>query len=135
MPFYKRDGQSLMDASVFVKGPNFTLDASLKDTYAYPVAGWYWFNSLNDALAAPQLRDDSTTVSVTKRQAQLALLNFGLLDAVNQAVASMGREAQINWDAASSIDRSNPFIEAIAKGVLGMTDAQLDQLFALAATL
>lgn len=134
MAFYKRDGQSLLDASVFVRGPNFTLNASQKDSYAYPVYGWYWFDTLDAAMASPYLKADSSVTSVSKRQAQLALLDYGMLDAVDRAVASMGREAQINWEAASTIDRNNPFIESIAKGLLRLSDAQLDQLFALAAT-
>lgn len=134
MAFYKRDGQALLDASAYVHGPNFTLDAQKKDTYTYPVYGWYWFDTLDAAMASPYLRADASVVSVTKRQAQLALLQFGLLDNVEAAVAQMGRQAQINWEAASTIDRNNPFIETIAKGSMGLTDAQLDQLFALAAT-
>ena len=27
----------------------FTLERSLKDTYTYPVEGWYWFDSEEDA--------------------------------------------------------------------------------------
>lgn len=51
MPFYKRDDDSLHSASSEVYGPGYTLEESLKDTYTYPVEGWYWFDTLDLAIA------------------------------------------------------------------------------------
>jgi len=44
--FYKQveDG-SWMYAQSFVYGPDFELLRELKDTYTYPVEGWYWFET------------------------------------------------------------------------------------------
>jgi hypothetical protein len=44
--FYKQveDG-SWMYAQHFVYGPDFELLRELKDTYTYPVDGWYWFET------------------------------------------------------------------------------------------
>lgn len=48
--FYKLDGEILY-------GPNFVLNSSYelrrenKDLYNYPVDGWYWFNSQEEAQA------------------------------------------------------------------------------------
>ena len=80
--------------------------------------------------------DDAPPVpeSVTPRQARLALLGAGLLDAVNAAVAAAGTQAQIDWDYALEIKRSNPLIASMAAG-LGLTSAQIDDLFRTAATL
>ena len=58
----------------------------------------------------------------------------GLLDTVNAGMAGMGQAAQIEWEFASEVQRSNPLIGAMA-AALGMTDAQLDDLFTLGSTL
>ena len=44
--FYKQfeDG-SWVHAPNFVYGPDFELVRELKDTYSYPVEGWYWFET------------------------------------------------------------------------------------------
>lgn len=78
--------------------------------------------------------------SVTKRQARLALLGAGLLDDVEAAIENITdpmqkRVAQIDWETADSVERSWPMLVQLAKGMLGMTDQQLDELFIAAATL
>src|SRR5512135_3326926 len=79
MPFYKRNGDELLSAPNFVHGPGFDLDATLHTTYTYPVDGWYWFDTLDAALAGiPR-----ASATITPLQAKLALLNAGLLDQVN----------------------------------------------------
>jgi len=51
MAFYKlADGQVLI-APNFVAAPGYTLEASEKDTYDYPVDGWRWFDSDGEAAA------------------------------------------------------------------------------------
>ena len=65
---------------------------------------------------------------VTMRQARLALLGAGLLDDVEAVITAAGREAQIQWEYASVVERSNPVI-AIVQPQQGMTDAQIDDLF------
>lgn len=75
--------------------------------------------------------------SVTMRQARLALLRAGVLQAVDAAIAglpSQQREAaQIEWEFAATVDRDSDTTALLAAG-LGMTDKELDQLFTLAAT-
>ncbi len=72
------------------------------------------------------------------RQARLALLQSGLLSQVNTAVASMpgvaGDTARIEWEFSSTVERNRPLVQSLV-GALGLTDAQLDDLFRLAATL
>ena len=43
--FYKQneDGEWLF-APNFLYGPNFELLRELKDTYNFPIDGWYWFD-------------------------------------------------------------------------------------------
>ncbi len=71
---------------------------------------------------------------VTMRQAELALLAAGLLDDVEDFIATLTREAQITWKRSSVVQRSNPLIAVVANAN-GMTTAQIDQLFITAAGL
>ena len=71
---------------------------------------------------------------VTMRQARLELLKRALLDDVEAVITAAGSEAQIQWEYASIVERSNPVI-AIVQQQQGMTDAQIDDLFREAAKL
>lgn len=71
---------------------------------------------------------------VTMRQARLELLKRELLDDVELVISPAGREAQIQWEYASVVERNNPII-AIVQQQQGLTDAQIDDLFIEAAKL
>ena len=71
---------------------------------------------------------------VTMRQARLALLSAGLLDDVEMVIAAAGRAAQLEWEYAAVMDRSNPAV-AIVQQQKALTDAQIDDLFREAAKL
>lgn len=75
---------------------------------------------------------------VTMRQARIALARSGLLPSVDAALAAMtgtaGDEARIEWEFSSMVERDRPLVQSLAVG-LGLTDQQLDDLFALAASL
>jgi hypothetical protein len=75
---------------------------------------------------------------VTMRQARLALLQAGLLDQVESALTQMtgveGQAAKIEWEYSQSVRRDKPFVLSIG-GLLGLTSAQLDDLFVAAAVI
>ena len=71
---------------------------------------------------------------ITMRQARLALLQAGLLDSVNTAMEQANQAAQIEWEYATQVVRTDPLVVAMQSG-LGMTDADTDALFMLGATL
>ena len=71
---------------------------------------------------------------VTMRQARLALLSAGLLDDVDAVIAAAGRVAQLEWEYAAVVDRSNPAVAAVQQQE-SLTDAQIDDLFREAAKL
>ena len=71
---------------------------------------------------------------VTMRQARLALLSAGLLDDVEMVIAAAGRAAQLEWEFAAVVDRSNPAVAAVQQQE-ALTDAQIDDLFREAAKL
>lgn len=74
--------------------------------------------------------------SVTMRQARIALLGAGLLQAVNTAIANMpgpeGEAARIEWEYSQEVHRNRGLVKSLG-GSLGMTPAQLDALFIAAA--
>lgn len=73
--------------------------------------------------------------SVTRRQMKLALLQLGLLTAVEDAVAASNDMAlKINWQDALDFNRDNPFVIQMA-ALLGKTSGELDETFILAANL
>ena len=71
---------------------------------------------------------------VTMRQARLALLNAGLLDDVGVVIAAAGKEAQLEWEYATVVDRNNPAVVAVQQQE-ALTDTQIDDLFREAAKL
>ena len=77
---------------------------------------------------------DPVPQQVTMRQARLTLLSAGLLDDVEMVIAAAGRAAQLEWEYAAVVDRSNPAIAAVQQQQ-GLTDAQIDALFREAAKL
>lgn len=82
----------------------------------------------------PYKKEIATTISVTPRQAKLALLEIGLLDDVEAAITAAGRAAQIEWENALSFERTNPLLSSLCNS-LGLTSEQLDGLFVTASSL
>lgn len=72
---------------------------------------------------------------VTMRQARLALLQAGKLDAVNDALVAMtgaeGVAARIEWDYSSEVQRTRPLVVALGSAL----SLDLDALFVAAAAL
>jgi len=49
--FYKYESDAVSYGPNFVLDPNFELRAESKDKHTYPVDGWYWFDTMEDAYA------------------------------------------------------------------------------------
>lgn len=135
MPFYKKDNEELLVAPNFVLGPGFELRAETKDDHTYPTDGWYWFDTLEDAING--LSNTPPTNIVSRRQARLALLEVGLLDDVENFVSAIEdpvakRQAQIEYEA-DPWDRDNQYLINMWV-LLGGTEQTLNEMFALAAT-
>lgn len=87
----------------------------------------------------PEKTQKTSQTHVTRRQARQALLLAGYLDDIPNLISNIEddtqrRLAQIEWEDATEFERYNPTVLLIAQG-LGLTDTQLDELFAHAATL
>ncbi len=74
------------------------------------------------------------SMTCTPRQARLALQQAGLLAAVEAWIASADEATRIEWEFALEIRRDWQPLAACASA-LGLTDEQLDGLFALAGAL
>ena len=94
-----------------------------------------WVDAGNTA-SSPPPAPTPVPQSVTMRQARLALLEAGRLQAVGAAIAALPspqREAaQIEWEYAANVERASPFLQGLASA-LSMDENELDQLFILAA--
>jgi hypothetical protein len=88
------------------------------------------YSAMNIIIAAAEQYD----ASVSKRQAWRALHDFGLLEKVKEAVAGADAETQIDWETAQSFNRNYGAVTDLAKK-MGMSDKELDKLFAHARTL
>ncbi len=82
--------------------------------------------------AAADLAATRAAMVVTRFQAKAALAAAGLLPSVEAAVAAGSEFVQIAWADALEFRRTSPTILALA-GALGLSDAQVDDLFAAAA--
>jgi hypothetical protein len=76
---------------------------------------------------------------VTMRQARLILLQAGLLDQVEGAIAAIEnpverRAAEITWEYSIEVERTNPLVTRLST-VFGLTDEQVNDMFRQAAKL
>jgi len=81
---------------------------------------------------APQPTPPVTVV--TPVQGRIALLNAGLLDQAKAAVDAAGGATAIWWEYATIWERDNTLLNGLS-ATLGLSSAQVDQLFKLAAAI
>ena len=95
-----------------------------------------WF-AIDQAAIDAQAELDKPPVPsvVSKFQAKAALLHFGYLDAVEAIMANPATPAiaKLAWSEAQEFLRDSPTVAMMA-GALGLTAAQVDDLFRFAAT-
>jgi hypothetical protein len=84
----------------------------------------------------PQPEIPQVPQSVTMRQARLALLGAGVLSQVEGAINAMPEPqksaARITWEYSAEVQRHNGLVSQMAPS-LGLTSAQIDELFTAAA--
>lgn len=106
-------------------------------TFDPETAGCFWRCDHWEIVQA-QPMVEPVPVSVTMRQARLALLQAGLLAQVNSAIAAMpgadGDVARITWEFSQEVRREDTLLIQLASA-MSLTDAQLDTLFTQAAAL
>ena len=94
---------------------------------------------------APPISDEAIEKAVVKRidelkvkvitplQAKLQLHKLGMLDEVEAMVAN-DTEVRLYWEYALVIERNHPVLQSVVQQ-LGLTDAQVDEMFAAASKL
>ena len=92
-----------------------------------------------EAALAGEMTARRAKLVVTMRQARRALLDAGLLDQVDAAIAAIAdaterRQAEIDWEYATTVERLWPWVQTLG-AALGLTAEVLDALFEQAATL
>jgi hypothetical protein len=107
-------------------------DASTIERYGFDLSDCA--NVPAPALPAYVPPPSKVPTSLTMRQARLALLGAGLLDAVQAGVSAMPQAAQIEWEFAATVERTSPLTATLA-AALGLDDAALDALFMAGAAL
>ena len=136
MAFYKRDGETLMQAPNFVLGPNFSLTTENHTEHTYPIDGWYWFDTLDEAMTTLISPPDVPTI--TALQGMLAIQAGGMVAGFNTWKATLDPVDDFAviafFEKAPTWRRDNPYLIQGATA-LGLTSEQIDSLFALAATL
>ena len=92
-----------------------------------------------EAALAGEMTARRAKLVVTMRQTRRALLDAGLLDQVDAAIAAIAddterRQAEIDWEYATTVERLWPWVQTLG-AALGLSAEALDALFELAATL
>lgn len=104
-------------------------------TYRLDFDGFSRLATADEVQAAAAAAARAAIKPVTRRQMLTALHRVGLLATIKGAVAASGDiELQIAFDESQEFQRNNPFLASMA-AALGKTDAEIDAVFALAATL
>lgn len=111
--------KKLSDVKEVVSGDRLEVFAILVDRTPEEIATW-------DAEHVPG--------TVNALHFRLALLEAGILDAVEAYVAKAPRDVQLAWEFHGEIDYDNPLVTAAA-GALGVNDAGLRALFVRAAAI
>ena len=93
--------------------------------------GWSYADGV---FTAPPPQPEPVPASASPLQIRKALRQMGLKASIDAYIATQDDETQESWEYAVQIDRDNPLIAAAADE-LEKTEAEIDDLFRLAATL
>ena len=134
MAFYKREGEELWQAPTFVIGPGIDVSVENHSEHTYPIEGWYWFDTLDEAMTAMVLPPDGA--SCTALQALLAIDAMGM----SAEYESWCTDPSRTFAERAFIQRAERWTRAdatfnAAADALGKTEAEKDQFFTIAATL
>src|ERR1017187_10062515 len=89
----------------------------------WPVKGWVEYTGI---WPIPVPETVYTPQSLSRKQAKLVLLKYGLLDGIEAFVATQSREVQIVYADAATFERDNELLNFVAEQK-GIKD-QLDQM-------
>lgn len=106
------------------------IHAAIAEGQAGPIAAY------SPPSAETLLQSERARMIVTRFQARAALHSAGLLQAVESIMSNEATDmiARLAWQDAQEFKRTSPTVQAMA-AALGLTDAQVDDLFRQAATI
>lgn len=123
--FYKKESEELINGGELISTPSVTLTKETKDSYGYPQDGWYWFDTLDEALQFFAWLKSSD--SITMRQARLYLLDAGLLKQVD-SIVSQNEAWKIEWEYATDVVKNSQLVIALSNQ-LGLSSEAIDVMF------
>ena len=124
--FFKKESEDLINGGELISTPSVTLTKETKDEFNYPIDGWYWFDTLDEALVF--FAGLKSSDSITMRQARLYLLSKkGLLSMVDNIV-SQNEAWKIEWEYATDVVKNSPLVVALASQ-LGLSAEAIDIMF------
>ena len=126
----------LIENGVVVQKQPYPQDGFIETTNSV-VCGML-YDAQTDKFTTPPTAPEPIPTSISPRQARLALLQADLLSQVDTAISSLEspakETAQIEWEYATSIERSSEWINQLG-GALGLDATGIDDLFKTASTL
>lgn len=150
-----QDGKAKLFNDFMLLGQTRVIDTNIHNSILYSVATYpedwignkYLYDgenwSLNPDWIEPitneiEIHPDRESMSVTMRQARLALHERGLLTSIQTAIDSLEEPikstVQIEWEYSSEIKRTHEWVISLCTG-LGLSDDEIDELFIAAAQL
>lgn len=137
MSFYKVSGEDLQVAPNSVHAPDYTLLAETHLANTYPVDGWYWFDTLQEAMTQlVRVPIAGVPQVISKRQGRAQLKAEGLLTSVEAYMVSLATDdlTRMAYEDATEWRRTDPNVLAMMT-MLGKTAADADAFFTAAAVL
>lgn len=133
--FYKNDEGVMLYAPEQVTGPDYDLVAYIRDTYTYPVAGWYWFESqeaariffkimpeaspgsvinVDTAIAVPDISDrqffqQAAVMGLITRQEALDAVKTGAIPTALQTIINAIPDTDAQWAATMLLSGATTF--------------------------
>lgn len=134
-PKYASENGEVIDCEISINNEWLPFTANAKDKEAHGKAIYQSIkNGEHGAIAAYVPPPPVVPSVVSMRQARLALLQAGLLGAVDAAINDAGQAAIIEWEYAQELRRTHPLTLSLA-AELDLSEQQLDELFTAAAAL
>lgn len=138
--FYKRDGD-LVQSAVGVHAPDYTLVEDTHGEHTYPVDGWYWFATLDEALdGLPRNRANQSVLAWQARYvlATMPAITVGPMAAVPGATLleqidafatqALDAPALEKFKGATTWQRLDPMLLQLST-LAGLDDAAIDAWF------
>lgn len=129
--FYKSTGVEILYAPNYIQSPNYYITVNDKDSQSFPIDGWYYFDTKQEAESFFQLLPPVPS-EIPLWAFRIVLRKMGMWTLIEQAIAQATPEealiVQEYLDYGNFIERNSPMLEKFAHG-LGLGDDVIDGIF------